>query len=414
MSRKKRFIKDIIVNMGAFGVYMLAYHILMLPFLAKVLPVEANADFLLYLMLASIYTASFGNELGILFQVRMGRDPKASLYDDVYWLMIQSNLLGLLLFIPLLLILKFGLLEALMLSLTTMVMNARLFYHAILRHRKRFLAIFVCNLGYLAGVGLSVVFVLKELSLYWLPLFLGEVLSTVMTLFADPDFRKKPAARSADFKAVRREGLDLIGASILGNVPNYGDKIMVLPLLGSLSMSAYYAGTSLSKALMLIVNPINGVLLSWLSTDTQSSKGSITRRLLRVNVLIVIGLFLVSFPIIIATTYLLYRQFYSEVIQIIAFLAISSAFVTSTTILKVVFLRYYKISSIKYINLLKIILFVTLAPIGARLGGLFGFSLAVAVSNIILWLIYYLSMFRKSRDLTEVMGGPDGQEGAAQ
>ena len=410
MSRKKRFIKDIIVNMGAFGVYMLAYHVLMLPFLARVLPVELNAHFLLYLMLASIYTASFGNELGILFQVRMGREPKASVYNDVYLLMFQSNLLTLLLFIPLLLILKFGPLETLMLSLTTLVMNARLFYHAILRHRKRFLAIFVCNIGYLVGVGLSVVFVLKASKLFWLPLFLGEALSTLMTLFSDPDFRKKPAGRSPDFKAVRRESLDLIGASVLGNVPNYGDKILVLPLLGSLSMSAYYAGTSLSKALMLIVNPINGVLLSWLSTDTQSSKGSITRRLLRVNVLIVIGLLLVSFPVIIATTYLLYRQFYSEVIQIIAFLTISSAFVTSTTILKVVFLRYYKISAIKYINLLKIILFVTLSPIGARLGGLFGFSLAVAVSNIILWLIYYLSMFRKSRHLTEEADLPPGQQ----
>lgn len=395
MTRKRRFLKDIFVNVGAFGVYMVGHHILMLPFLAKVLPIDTNAQFILYLMVASIATVSLGNEMGVLYQVRMGRAPGEKVFTDVYHLLWQTNLLTLLIFVPLLLILDFSLADTALLTLATLLTNSRLFYHSVLRHKKRFKAIFVSNLGYLVGVASCLKLVQSQSRYYALPLLLGELLATAISFFMDKAFYKKPEAKSPDFKAIRREGLDLMGAAVLGNVPNYGDKILVLPLLGSLSMSAYYAGTSLSKALMLLVNPINGVLLSWLSTDTESDRQAITKRLLRVNVLLVVGLFLASFPIIIATTYLLYRQFYSEVMQIIAFLAVSSAFVTSTTILKVVFLRYYKISAIKYINMLKILLFVILSPIGAKYGGLMGFSLAVAVSNSILWLVYYWAMKRK-------------------
>ncbi|NLC40721.1 MAG: hypothetical protein GX763_07375 [Clostridiaceae bacterium] len=394
MSKRKLFLKDIVVNTVAFGVYMVAHHIIMLPYLAKVLPVEVNAQLLLFLMLASIYTASFGNEFGVLYQVRMGRNPGDTVFSDVYRLLHWSNLLLIVISIPLLLILDFSMQETLALTFITLLWNIRMFYHSVLRHRKQFKAIFVSNLGYLLGVAAAIVLLVKGVNIYWLPLMLGEILSTLIALLKDKEFMKKTKARSSEYKVIRKEGLNLVGAAVLGNIPSYGDKILVLPLLGSSNMSAYYAGNSLSKGLMLLVNPVNGVLLSWLSTDAGDNKRSLTKRMLRANLIIVIALALISYPLIYLATYLLYRQFLDVVLAIIIPLAISAAFSTGTTVLKVIFLRYYKISAIKYINLLKIILFTGLALLGAYLGGLLGFTIAIAVSNCIIWLIYFFSMFR--------------------
>lgn len=394
MSRKKLFIKDVIVNTGAFGIYMVAYHIIMLPFLAKVLPVETNSHFLLYIMIVSIYTLSTGNELGVLYQVRMGREPSHTVFNDIYHLLFRANILLVIIFIPLLLILNFSLINTVILTIAAVLSNIRLFLSSILRQKKRFKSLLYCNLGYLLGVVLAVTLLLKNSTAYWLPLLLGELLSTVMTVFSEREFRQRLKEKSSKYKAIRREGLDLIGASLLGNVPVYGDKILVLPFLGSYSMSAYYAGTSLSKALMLLVNPINGVLLSWLSSDRESDKRFIVKKILNANVLIVIGLSIISYPMIYLATYILYRQFLPTVLTIIIPLALNSAFTTSTTILKIVFLRYYKISSIKYFNLLKIVLFVALTPVGVYFGGLLGFSYAILFSSIVMWLIYFLVMLK--------------------
>ncbi|NLV98711.1 MAG: hypothetical protein GX034_02835 [Clostridiaceae bacterium] len=394
MSKRKLFLKDIVVNTVAFGVYMLAHHIIMLPYLAKILPVEVNSQLLLYLMLASIFTASFGNEFGVLYQVRMGRNPSETAFSDVYRLLHCSNLLLIVIFVPMLLILHFSVVESLALTLVTLLWNIRMFYHSVLRHRKQFKSIFVSNLGYLLGIAAAIVLLAKGVDIYWLPLLFGEFISTFITIFKDKDFLKKIKARSSEYKDIRREGLDLVGAAVLGNIPGYGDKILVLPLLGSFNMSSYYAGNSLSKGLMLLVNPVNGVLLSWLSTDAGDDKRRLTRRMLRANLIIVIALALISYPLIYLATYLLYRQFLEIVLSIIIPLAISAAFATGTTVLKVIFLRYYKISAIKYINLLKIIFFTGLAPLGAYWGGLLGFTVAIAVSNGIIWLIYFFSMLK--------------------
>lgn len=389
--KNRKFLEDIIVNTIAFGTYMIAHQLLYLPYMAKVLTVDDNAKLLLYIMIANIVTISFGNEFGVLYQIQMGREETHNTINDVLHLLMRSNLL-ILLFSPALILLKFTIQETIFLIVITLITNTRLFFQSILRHKKKFLAIFISNIGYLIGTVVGIILFRQGLKNYWMIIFIAEIIGLTLVFIQEKTFLSKLKPVSEDFVQIKKTGLNLVFASFLGNIPNYGDKILVLPLLGSMNMSVYYAGTALSKMLLLLINPINGVLLSWLSSNSIREHKKIVIKILRINIVLIIVILILSFPIIYLTTYFLYNSFLDQVVAIIVPLAISSAFNISTANLKIVFLRYYKIETIKYINMAKIFLFAILTPIGAKLGGLLGFAYTVAFSNALLWFVYYISM----------------------
>ena len=70
MNKKIKFIKDIVNNTFAFGIYIISMHLVFLPFMAKYLEVDDNAKLLSFIMIANIVNLSLGNELGILYQVK--------------------------------------------------------------------------------------------------------------------------------------------------------------------------------------------------------------------------------------------------------------------------------------------------------------------------------------------------------
>ena len=159
-------------------------------------------------------------------------------------------------------------------------------------------------------------------------------------------------------------------------------------------MSAYYAGTVLSKMMFLVVNPMNAVLLSWLSGDRVTDKNVVIRRQIQVNMIILVVVFLISFPLTYFLMKILYSQFFDQVIAVILPLSLLSAFSIASSFLRVVFLRYYDLKTLKYVNIIHLVVFLTAAPLGAMFYGLGGFTLGVAASKATLW-ITFLWMLKK-------------------
>ena len=69
-------------------------------------------------------------------------------------------------------------------------------------------------------------------------------------------------------------------------------------------MSAYYARTALSKMLFLVVNPINGVLLSYLATNEFGDGKSVARKQININIIITVLTFVLSMPMTYVATYI--------------------------------------------------------------------------------------------------------------
>lgn len=394
MFKKKQFYFDVIVNMMAFGIYIGAFHLVMMPYLANVLPVATNARLLTYIMFNNILSLSLGNELGILYLILEGRRPGLHNLQDIRRLLKLTNAgvaVGMLILLALL---GFSPLEVVVLSLVTVMTNQRLYLQNFLKQQKNFKAIGVGNLFYLIGVVAAIILLNVYSVIFWLPLLLSEVLSLASLYPLTRDSRAVPAGKSPYHKDAAKEYRELIWATLLTNIPNYTDKLLVLPLLGSVAMSAYYAGTVLSKMLFLLVNPVNSVLLAWLSSDRETKDKDVIRIQLRVNLLILGLLILTGIPMTYIMVRILYQQFLPQVASILFPLALISAFAIASSLLRVVFLRYYDLKYLKFINMLQIIVFLILPPLGATWLGLSGFAYGMAVSKVVLWASFFLMLLK--------------------
>lgn len=394
MLKKKQFLVDIIKNTLAFGIYMIAFQALMMPFLAKKLDAATNAQFILYVMIANILTISLGNELGILHQVLTGREAGERTLPDIrYILNITSIILSVFMFITLV-ILKFSVISALMLSLTIVLTNFRLFIVGYLRLRMNFKAIIAGNFLYLIGVVLSLIFLKYVFLIFWLPIFLAEMFSALFYRYSASDFFLVKPNRSSEFRIVLKEFFELFSSTLLTNIPNYADKILILPLLGDVMMAAYYAGSVVSNLLFIIINPINGVILAWLSKDNVSDAKIIINNHIKVNFIIIVLVFCLNLPAIYLMTRILYKKYLHIVVTILFPLALNATFSIASSLLKMVYLRYLKLNKIKYFNLIQLTCFMLFSYIGSKIFGVIGFAFGAAFSKFVLWFLYLHSLLK--------------------
>lgn len=395
MQDKKQFIIDIIKNTIAFGIYMVAFHVCMMPFLAAKLDPEINAQFILYVMISNIVTLSIGNELGILFQILTGREIGEKTLPDIrYILNYVSIILGLLMFL-ILIILRFSIVASLILALTTVLTNFRLFLLGYLRLRMSYKVIIIGNFLYLTSIALSIIFLNYVSLIFWMPILLAEVVSILFYRYSVNDFFKIRAKRSKDFHVVLREFFELLSSTLLTNIPNYADKILVLPLLGDVMMAAYYAGSVVSNLLFIIVNPINGVILAWLSKDSNVNEAkTIINNHIKVNIIIIVIVFCLNFPSIYLMSLVFYKQYIHIVIRILVPLSLNATFSISASLLKMVYLRYLQLNKIKYFNLINLTSFIVFSAFGSKLFGVVGFAYGASLSKVILWCLYLFSLLK--------------------
>ena len=394
MNTKIKFVKDVINNVFAFGIYMLSMHILFLPYMARHLEVNDNAKLLLFIMITNIATLSLGNELGVLYQV----ESKGKTEDDrvnFRILLFRTNTILFIFIVLILYILKFSLIESIMFGIISTLTNIRLYYAGYLRKEKKFKLIGVINLLFLTGIVLGILLFKKGLTFLWTGLLLAEILSNIYIFIKVDNSNRMSIRKRKNYKELKKSYLDLSFASLLTNFPTYADKLLILPLLGSATMSAYYAGTALSKMLFLVINPINGVLLSYLATDEFGDEKRVIKRQVNINFIIIIITFLLSLPLTYLATYIFYNQFLDKVVEILIPLSIIGTFAVASSLLKVVFLKFLDIRCLKFINILNIITFILFGTIGAKYFGLIGFAYGVALSKFLFWLSFYVIINRE-------------------
>ena len=393
MNKKIKFIKDIVNNTFAFGIYIISMHLVFLPFMAKYLEVDDNVKLLSFIMIANIVNLSLGHELGILYQVKNTEESDEN-KTDFRILLYKTNIIIFIFMVIILSILKFSLVEAFMFGLTSTLTNTRFFYLGIFRKEKRFKLISATNFLFFIGIILGIFLFTRGITFLWMSLLLAEILSNIC-VFAKVQHKKKIKIKITKYyNELRKSYLDLSFASLLTNFPTYADKLLILPLLGSTNMSAYYAGTALSKMLFLVINPINGVLLSYLSTDEFGDKRKVIKRQININFIIIVLTFLLSLPLTYVATLIFYKQFLDKVVKILIPLSITATFSVASSLLKVIFLKYANIRYLKYINIINIVTFVVFATIGAKYYALSGFAYGVALSKFILWLSFYIIIYR--------------------
>ena len=159
-------------------------------------------------------------------------------------------------------------------------------------------------------------------------------------------------------------------------------------------LNAYYAGSVISNLLFVIINPINGVILAWLSKYNISDAKTIINNHIKVNFIIIVLVFCLNIPAIYLMTRFLYKKYLSIVLTIIIPLALNSTFSIASSLLRMVYLRYLALNRIKFFNLIHLACFVLFSVFGSKYFGVAGFAFGAAFSKFVLWLLYLYSLLK--------------------
>lgn len=383
IKKRKKIVMDLFFNTFGFGIYMIAQQIILLPIMAQVFSESEFSKIVLYISVYAIITNVLGSELGIVRQVK---NENQNYFSDYNRILLQLIPIIIIISVISLIVLGFGIVEILLLTITIILGNIRLYSAAYFRTNKDFKNVVIQNLIYLIGIviGIAILFVSKQI---WIPMLLAEVLCLIYDLLKT-DLTKGNIAKTTENKNVWKTFRNFGFISFLVNMTTYFDKIIIYPILGENAVSVYYSTSSMSKILALITNPLHGVILSWLKGNDENFKKKITRTTLKVNIPIIILTFIIGLPITYLAVRILYPQYLESALPLLLPISIGMAFNTVATIVKAILLKYVDSKRLVTSYIIYIIVLAVLGIGMSTFWGIIGFAYATAISKITLWILF--------------------------
>lgn len=248
----------------------------------------------------------------------------------------------------------------------------------------------VClSVGYLAGF-----FVFRMTGTWEWVFLLGYFFSCLFCVTKTPLLRE-PFQRTILYPTVKKDCISLIIASIIGNLINYADKLVLYPLMGGMAVSVYYTATILGKITGMLTGPINSVALSYIARWDKNKAGIFTKVLYA-------GLAICCFGYVVAILLarpvigLLFPQWLEQVMEIIPLTTVTIMLGALTNILQPFVLKYCKLQWQTIISAVSSIIYFASAIVfwhylGLR-GFCFGTILGILAKLALMTAVYYKNM----------------------
>lgn len=243
---------------------------------------------------------------------------------------------------------------------------------------KHYFAFYVCvSIGYLIGANLL------YSALGWMGVLLvGELLAVVYVLCTGTILR--PPYRLTDAFGATMKGITVLSLSTLAaNCAVYMDRILLGFFLSDETVTYYYVASLLGKTIVMVVNPLNVVLVSYLTRVKNKLNSKIYLQVCGACMgmaALAYGAVLLIYPFFVQ---LLYPDLYDNVIRlgILGNLAPILFFAGSLliTLLLVICTPIWQL----IIQGCYLLLFAVLAIIGIANSGLYGFAIAAVIANAI-------------------------------
>lgn len=171
----------------------------------------------------------------------------------------------------------------------------------------------------------------------------------------------------------------------------YFDKLIIYPILGPFAVNTYYATNTTSKISSLVINPLNGVIISWLKND-RVQKTRLIKLAIKYAIPIIVIISLVNMPVIYVAVKVLYSQYLDASMDIIVPISISVGIGTATSLIRSLVLKYRKSNELLSIYIQYTLVFIILSILLSQLYGLFGFAISGIVSKLYLLVMFIIKL----------------------
>ncbi len=384
-----RLQNSFIINILAFGVFIFAQQIVIMPNILKFYGEDIFADTILIFTLINIFLYITVYSLGNTFLI------KVNLYETENKSLGDFNLILLVIILVIIsLIFVTGLffksiIYCSLVGITSILSVLRVWSEFLYRYENNYKLILLQNLFYLLGSLLIFLNFFKMFcDLPYIYFCLAEIMSLVVyikKILATVKYLKLSSELNKTFAVFSNVSVQ----TVMSNVGTYFDRFFLYPVFGAITLNFYYAVTLSSKAIYLFITPINSVLSGYLASVDEKDKTYIFSYIKRVSqkyfIILSIGALIISFVIL----KFLYSQYFIVGISLLPVIAVSTSLDCLIGIYLLVCRRFLDNQKLTVISIVRIILFCLCAFVLGYYFGINGVIYGILLSNIFTFIVYY-------------------------
>lgn len=377
MQVQKKFATDFIWSIAALVTMNGVLQVLVYPLLNRQMGEAAFGNVLYVLGILAVIAPSVGLAANNIRLVE-GRDKTVLNADLILAMLPQLAVLGIAFFAVckgyLVGAVDF-IMAALLVVLTTLRYYGDVEYRMTLNYKGYFIYYLVLSIGYTAGA------LLYPLTKSWILCFLlGE--AAVWLLLTLKGHIYKPLLKSENTVHISKKVLTLAVSYLLLNAVLNLDRVLLQHLIDSSTVTVYYVASLLGKTAALLVGPLNGVVIGYLTKGktkpiTQKSFLLVSGGILAAGAVLYLGITVVM-PIFVK---LLYPEIYTEVMAVSALANLSQIICFASSLLLTIMLTFCSEKWQLAIQVLYAVSFLGLALFMTKQNGVQGFVLASLAAN---------------------------------
>lgn len=391
---KTKVVVNVIFSFLSSFIPLIILQLLILPSLAEKLGTnEYGISITIYSILTII--ASSGNALNNVRLINERKYEEKNIIGDFNLLLLFSEILGTA--IVIILVTRYDgyrvNMHLLFIVVASILMLMRSYiivgYCIELNYYRMFINNIILTVGYFIGS------LLMMSNYYWELIYIVGNLLAVLHLYFTTKLLQEGVNRTVLFKQVTYQYIICLISTILANLLNYIDKILIYPLLGGTAVSTYYVSTLIGKMILMAISPINSVLLSYMSKLEFLKKRIFYLSAILSIVLGIIGYFiciLISKPCLMW----LYPDLAQEALRYIKVVTLTAVVTAYISLLSPLLLKFCNINWQIIISIISLTSYMIIAVQLSKLYGLYGFAIGGLLANIVklilMFIIYTITM----------------------
>lgn len=383
---RKRFISDSILNIIATAIPLLILQLISLPIVGAKYNGEKYGLVVTLISLFTLLSFPFGNVLNNVRLLTQSEYKEKSITGDFNILLMASVvfssifiIIGTIYFEEMLNIrniLLITIISCLNIMREYLVVSFRLTlnYSAIVINN------IILSIGYLVG---TLVFYKTG---YWQFIYILGLGFSLFYIINKSNLLEEKFKVTKLFKKTTYKSFVLFCSSFLNNILTYADKLLLFPLLGPSAVSIYYTATIFGKIISMMINPINSVMLSYLTKMEKVGTKKLVYIIFSTTIIGIISYFvtiLISYPLL----NLLYPQWADESLELIYVTTATAIIGVICSVIHPFILRFKNINWQLLISGTNVALYVILGVLFYDLYGLLGFCIGMLIANALKLII---------------------------
>lgn len=383
----KMFINDSIKTLLSTTFLMVVIQFVVFPHFSNKYTSEVFGEILTIYSIFSISTVVIGNTLNNLRMLDSNLYKNKEFSIDYLKLIVISIFLNILITTLIFTFnFKYSINEIIILNIVIVIMILKNYLQVYLRLELLFNKLLVMSIIQ-SLVLIILVYILKINMSWWIFILIGEFTGLLYLLNQFINKGYSFNSNHINFKNLNVKFWQLSSVNFVNNLIIYFDRFLILSVLGGSVVTISFVATFVGKILSGIVSPINGVILTYISTRTMSNAKKLYKYAIFSSLIIFILTLLLVLPISKYVVLQLYDVKYSD---ISSYLIIGNLSVVTLSMGNILFPMNIKYTHIKYQTIVQTIYFILyfLLCIPLTLAWeLMGFFIAVTSTNVIRYFL---------------------------